>query len=136
MSSVIFVACASALVIAAIGIALFVIGSPEQIRASRMDQRRVQDLTSLSATISNRHQTGDPLPATLQDVIKEARWSSLAIEDPETRAPYGYNVKGPDEFEVCAVFATSTEDPQLGSPSWRHPTGLHCFDFTVKSRPH
>jgi hypothetical protein len=102
-----------------------------------MDQQRVQELASLSTTISGRHQAGDPLPTTLQDIVKQPQWSYVRIEDPETRAPYEYNVKGPDQFEVCAVFATSTEgSPLVTNPTWQHPVGHHCFDFTVKPRPH
>ncbi len=68
-----------------------------------------------------------PLPASLDDVRVGARQRRPRIADPESGAPYEYQVMSESTFRVCATFARVRDNP--GDVAWNHPAGRHCFEF-------
>ncbi|MET0891939.1 MAG: hypothetical protein ABWY01_00030 [Pseudoxanthomonas sp.] len=121
---------ASVVVVAALIGAMLVMGSPASQRESRLDRKREQDLARISMLISTRVQAGKPLPASLVALANEPG-VRLAIGDPQTGAPYGYETTGRDSYRLCAVFTTDTaQESGRGwiDQEWLHGQGRHCFD--------
>lgn len=124
----VFALCASFVVGAAVIAAFLVIGSPEHIRATRLDDDRVTDLQALIDAIGEDRRHGDPLPESLAQLVNRPTHSYLRTLDPETKQPYDYRVLDPDRFELCAQFATATKDPDRPASLLRnHGSGRQCF---------
>ena len=115
-------------VVAAVIAGLMTAGSPAQARLERLDQRRVQDLSTIRQSVNaywNRHSN---LPAALADAAGTNGQPSLPV-DPATKQAYGYRVTGPNTFELCAEFQSSSADA-IGWPDgshWAHGIGHQCF---------
>lgn len=124
-----FLALGISAVAAAIVAALVVLGPPREHRARRMDERRVDDLTSLGRATDLYWSRHGKLPANLGDLAPEPGWD-LATQDPETQQLYEYRVLGDDRYELCARFQQPSARP---SPTfWSHPAGRHCFALEVR----
>lgn len=133
----------SGIVVVTVVAGFFVVGSPQKERLLRFDDRRVSDLQSLQSEVLFFWQSKNRLPevlAQLEDDIRGIR----APHDPETGAEYGYEVRGPETFALCATFVK--ENIGASSPSgvpkpvsydrsfganWEHPAGYFCFERTI-----
>ena len=53
----------------------------------------------------------------------------VAITDPVTREPYGYEAGEGTAYELCATFARATTEREFRRvrPFSRHEAGRHCF---------
>ena len=91
---------------AAIVLGFFASGSPFAARIKKIDDKRVRNLQTLQREIVNYWQAKDALPQTLDD-LKDSISGFVPPKDPETNEPYGYNVLGDLEFELCANFKSS-----------------------------
>ncbi len=142
-----FAAAAIALVVLAVGLGLWLAGSPGKERARKYDQTRVSDLQMISSAIDAYHAKNARLPGSLSELVGEAKgeWYVRTIVDPETAAIYEYQATGDKTYKLCAVF-TMPSDPQMNDPmrpmampsypspvypDWNHPAGSYCFDLTV-----
>lgn len=115
-------------------------GSPMSQRLERLDERRVNDLRAIQEEIYTITYQGvdrynqptpitklpRPLPVSLDQVVKLAQFQRPSIVDPDSGAPYSYDVRG-SKFSLCAVF--STEQDNSYNVFWNHPAGEHCFEF-------
>ncbi len=127
---------ASAVVVATVIAAMLAIGSPSAQRDSRMDRKREQDLNAIAMAIDGHVSDGEPLPADLSVLAKEPG-VSLEINDPQSRAPYTYQVTGERTYKLCAVFSTDTAKDggnPYGNQEWPHGVGQKCFDRKVDKR--
>ena len=108
----------SALGAAAVAVAvvsgLVTLGSPAGQRRERLDARRAQDLQVISQAIDRYEATHERLPATL-DELQRSSDIQVAITDPVTLEPYGYETGEGTAYELCAVFelATATAERRL-----------------------
>ena len=68
-----------------------------------------------------------PLPASLEEVVAEARFRRPGIRDPQTGELYGYEVVGDSRFRLCAGF--NAERDESFDVVWNHPPGRHCFEI-------
>jgi hypothetical protein len=114
-------------------------GSPGTERVRQLDARRVDDVrmiyreamrlsygpawTDPSVPLAQ----GAPLPATLDEVARQAQNVRPRIADPETGRPYEYAVSGPTTFQICAVFGQSRDE--VRDVAWNHGAGRHCWNF-------
>lgn len=129
---------ASVVILASIIYGFFLIGLPSSQRARRFDERRVNDLSIIQNEIINYWQNKDVLPASL-DNLKNSISSFVPPTDPETEQSYGYKVKDPLSFGICAEFKTSamsgnSKMPMLKSAhqqNWNHDKGHVCFERTI-----
>jgi hypothetical protein len=133
---------ATAIVLLAIIWGFVIIGSPGTERQRKFDEQRINDLRTINSEILNivRDWRGydpnaeialrNPLPATLGEVEKLARYARPNITDPETGTPYEYRVKNQSEYELCAMF-TFRRELQYDI-FWDHPAGRHCYQFDAK----
>ena len=118
-----------------------IVGSPNEERMRKLDERRANDLQGLQYEIVNYWQAKDVLPKALSDIKDDIRGVRVPA-DPETNVPYEYAVKGDMQFELCAVFArvSSDADSEAARPvglyggineNWQHGAGRTCFMRTI-----
>lgn len=138
--------------LAAIVAGFFMVGSPKEERMRRFDGERVAHLQQLQWNIIEYWQSKGKLPAKLADLNDPTRGVIVPVDpDPDKKGePYGYEIKGPETFELCATFQTETvsedfssriakkpipAEPSFGGISgsdvWTHGVGLTCFDRTI-----
>jgi hypothetical protein len=136
---------AGLVVIAAIVAGFFIIGTPQDARAMRLDNQRVSDLQGMQWQIVNYWQQKERLPGTLAE-LQDPISGYLLPRDPETGESYGYRAVGSLSFELCGTFAREGQGtnyygprplafPEKGiSPeldSWQHEAGQECFARTI-----
>ena len=120
-------------------------GSPFSARPTRLDDRRVDDLTAIHHAIQKmttaRSQSGlkyvHPLPATLEEVAAFQRTQQsgrvLSLADPQTGMPYGYRTTGEKSYELIAMFTAKRE--KTFNLFWNHPAGEQRYSFDALSPP-
>jgi len=133
-------AAVSAVVVASLLGAVFVIGSPLEQRKIRLDNRRLEDLHNISKSIRKFAQNpNNVLPPDLQTLGEI--FSEHVPTDPDTDMPYKYKVLDAQSYQLCAVFLR----PSPGSYrlrhsdydyDWRrtHAAGEQCFKYTIKEQ--
>lgn len=116
---------ASLVVIASLVWSVKTIGTPAEMRAKKIDDTRLSDLSSLQQQILNRFQMTDKLPATTAELVNALQGISVPV-DPITNLPYEYKIVQqpvlkmnyttnrkelvtPAIFELCATFGTVRE---------------------------
>ncbi|PIP63014.1 hypothetical protein COW98_00895 [Candidatus Roizmanbacteria bacterium CG22_combo_CG10-13_8_21_14_all_35_9] len=136
-----FVWSISALVLAVIITGFFLIGSPQKERIARFDQQRVYNLQSIQSEIVNYWVNKRTLPQNFS-VLEDPISGYKVPTDPETNSQYEYIIKGPDSFELCAIFGSASSDSgNLKTPiavpagsynqNWQHGAGITCFERTI-----
>lgn len=138
------------IVAAAIVAGFFIVGSPQEERFRRFDDRRVADLQTIQGQVVNFWQTKSKLPVTLDD-LADSISGFTAPRDPSDRSSYEYRTTGQLAFELCATFARPSEgksdargrpypaEPSLMGPyggdpiaqNWDHAAGHSCFSRTI-----
>jgi hypothetical protein len=92
----------------AIYFAFCVMGSPMKQRDLRLDERRIQDLSSIQSQVIYFWQQKEKLPAKIEDLANPISYYSLPV-DPEFEKgrKYEYNIKDEAKltFELCAEFS-------------------------------
>ena len=131
-----------AVVITAVGFGFYVAGSPQNQRAVRFDERRVQDLSSLQYQIINYWQKKNELPKNLDEMANDIL-GIVIPKDPKTSVAYEYQVLDSLKFELCATFETSSSDPNVYKSrtapvypggemqTWSHEAERTCFQRTI-----
>ena len=127
-----------ALVIAAVGYSIYVIGTPSQQRDLRLDQQRIGDLRNISNNIYTYLELNEEMPTSLFEMIGP-KYHIRSIEDPETGAPYAYRIIDGTDYELCAVFATDSPERQaerrpFSESIWDHGPGRTCFALTIEAK--
>ena len=134
-------------VIVAVVIGFWLVGSPQQERLRRFDERRVQDLQILQSEIINYWMNKNFLPNNLSALKDDIR-GFIPPKDPQTRKDYDYNVGNSQNliFELCAHFTLSnmngtseisapkpfySSDYYADQQNWRHDSGLVCFERKI-----
>lgn len=131
----VFAVCSSIVVLAAIGAALMVLGSPGEARKRRLDELRVRDLNAISNSLETYRRTHDDLPASL-DQLSRPNGPAQSFSDPESKARYEYRPLGREAFELCARFQTTadaTTDTGAANAFWHHGPGRKCFRIEVRA---
>ena len=130
---------AVAVTAAAVGWGLWTVGSPENRRLEKLDERRLDDLRGIAREMRGLvYDAGDerlerPLFDDLASLAAAARNRRVTIEDPVTGEPYAYRVLDTHRYELCATFARPRDaDFEV---SWNHPAGRHCFVIDVREWP-
>ena len=96
------------LVVAAISYSFSVMGSPAKQRSLRLDDRRVNDLTSIQYQVINFWQQKEKLPKDLTEMVNPLTGYSLPVPPEfEKGEKYEYTVLDVKalKFELCATFA-------------------------------
>jgi hypothetical protein len=139
---------AGALALFAVVAGFLVIGTPGEMRMARYDAQKVGDLQTIQWQVVNYWQQKQELPATLSDLADPLSGMTIPV-DPETAAPYRYEVTGANSFTLCATFNVESQDlsGQGSYPArdismsygfvgemdqnWWHGAGETCFTRTI-----
>jgi len=121
-----------------------IVGTPSEMRMSRFDQQKVQDLQTLQYEIANYYQLKRELPDSLAELADPFTTYGLPA-DPQGGA-YRYEKTGDLSFRLCATFNRESEDlagqggyghsmarPMMGGieETWQHGAGETCFTRTI-----
>lgn len=125
-------------VAAAVAAGFVVLGPPSQARAYRLDERRVNDLHTISLAIDRYWGRHNALPASL-DALPKATGLHIDLRDPVTASPYGYRVLGDRKYELCADFERASPDDRPpfapdDQASFLHAAGRQCFTLEARDR--
>ena len=121
---------ASILVVGALVWSISIVGTPSQMRAMRVDDTRLSDLSGIQQQIFNHFQSTDKLPATIAE-LDDAFQGYAVPTDPITKKAYIYiltqqpvlkmnyvtnkkEVVTPAVFQLCATFDTKRAYDQRG----------------------
>ncbi len=125
-------------IVVAVAVSFFVIGTPGTERLRRFDDVRVNHLSTIQDEIVDFWTKKDRLPLALNELQNDTSYFNVP-RDPETNAEYGYRVLGQYQFELCANFTTDNEGaadssriPKSVYPygyevRWSHSIGQKCF---------
>jgi len=131
---------AAVVTLAALGWGFVLVGTPDQRRLERFDERRVRDLQRIAKEIDSLVYDADrpgvlqqPLPAALEELKGKTRYWKLSLLDPDTGQPYGYVIKSGTTYELCATFSLPRDEDT--EAFWNHPAGRHCFLIDALDAP-
>jgi len=101
------------------------IGTPQNQRALRADEKRLQDLYGLSGQINLYWTSNHKLPEHLDQL------PGAVVADAVTRQPYEYHLKDGSKYELCATFFLDSQlnDARRTPSRWSHSAGRHCFEL-------
>jgi hypothetical protein len=128
---------AAAVVVLVVALGLYLAGAPANVRREALDQRRVNELQTLSQDVRGYHEHNGHLPGTLVELEQLSTRPAAGFADPVTSKPYRYQVVDSSSFELCATFdAPDSRGPygQGETAFWRHAAGEGCFTFKVNTR--
>ena len=118
----------------------FIIGSPQTQRQIRLDQEKVNDLSSIQWQITNFYQQKERLPKDITE-LEDPLIGFLLPTDPESKEAYGYKIIENLTFELCAEFNKESDDTETSfirepfgfaiDSNWTHDEGVVCFERTV-----
>ena len=123
----------TAIVVGTVITAIVLLDPPGVQRQRKMDERRVEDLSSLQRATEEYWTRHKALPSDLATLSKEPGLR-VPETDPETGSPYVFEVTGPKSYRLCAVFARDSAErasSPYASVKWAHGAGRHCFDLTI-----
>jgi hypothetical protein len=119
----IFISAVVIIVIAMIGVSLFMIGSPQKERARRFDGQRVSDLWSIERQVQYQWDLEQAVPESLAE-IKEQLYRGDGVNDPETNKTYAYTKISDDSYEICVQFNLEA-DEDMNNRSYANPKGQY-----------
>lgn len=114
-------------------------GSPTKQREFRLDEQRIYDLQAIQGQLIEYWQRKEALPQTLDELENSLGWFQVPT-DPETQAPYAYEITDDLSFNLCATFAHPTPSwnqslskeatlpHETMNENWRHGAGEECFE--------
>jgi hypothetical protein len=107
------------------------LGPPSVQREFRADGQRLNDLYQLTVVVRNYWtEHASQLPSSIDQL------SGRAHSDPVTMTPFEYHPKQGSQYELCAVFARSSQrETAAGPDQWSHPAGRHCFPLDASVVP-
>jgi hypothetical protein len=120
-------------VIAAVVAGLFILGSPTEERARRIDRRRVADLQGIAAATDLYWTRHSRVPASLDDLTAEPG-VRIGTRDPVSSEIYAYQPLDSTRYEVCATFERESGEtsPDPKRNLWAHGPGSQCFQLEAK----
>ncbi len=120
----------------------FVVGSPQEERLRRFDERRVQDLQQIQSQIINYWSNKSQLPQTLSQLKDDISGFNVP-KDSQTGEDYQYEIKNSLTFALCANFSLPSLEIETRksvptydyygytSQNWQHKEGLVCFERKI-----
>ena len=121
-------------VTAAVIAGIYLLGSPSEERARRLDERRVQDLSGISQAIDVYWTRQSNVPSSL-DQLRSETGANITVTDPLTNAPYEFRLLEEGKYELCASFEGDSRESEgrFGAGFWTHRAGRQCFQRGASS---
>jgi hypothetical protein len=120
-------------VAAAVVAALVLLGSPQEQRARRLDERREEDLRGLASAVDLHYTRAGRLPGSLGELSPDLG-PAPATRDPDTGEPYEFQPTSDDRYRLCATFTRESSTERWGPRRdfWSHGAGRHCFELQAE----
>jgi len=114
----------------AVAVGLVMSGPPSEVRARRLDERRMQDLESLSRLVDVYWAREHRLPASHDDLAR-VMGQAADLRDPTTNVPYEFRTIDARRYQLCAQFDRSSDPTSLPLTHvfWSHRAGGQCFEL-------
>ena len=120
---------------------LIMLGTPSRARQRRLDDVRVQDLSSISNALDSYWSKHNILPDTVDSLVSTHLLDRIPT-DPESKVRYPIHLTGAQSYRLCATFSQPLDTTDgtrsnyygglyRGRHSWQHGAGESCFDFTA-----
>jgi hypothetical protein len=129
-------AASTAVVVVFVALGFWNNGGPARQRMQRADNRRLQDLYTLSTQIRSYWRSpgnSQKLPVHLDEL------GAVVDSDPTSRQQYEYRPGQGSDYQLCATFALSGGDNPRGdrtsNTEWSHPAGRYCFKLDASHDP-
>jgi hypothetical protein len=116
-------------VVAVVAAGVYLLNSPSEERALRLDERRVGDLITLAAAVDVYWMRHERLPTSL-DELRSEPVGRVEWNDPASGAPYEYRPLAERSYEMCATFdrdSAARGRLRSGDAVWGHRPGRQCF---------
>ena len=126
--------------VATVVAAIWIAGTPAEVRARKADGQRVDDLVAIREALERHYKDSGSLPESLQDVEFRSRPDPdhPVPEDPVTFQPYGYERTGKTAYRLTAIFQTDPIGRRITTESdWQYPftryqRGENTFDIEIE----
>lgn len=105
-------------------------GNPNKVRDLNIDSSKVDDLTSISYSISNFYSQNKKLPENLNQLGNNTK-------DKDTGLDYGYIMMSTSssKYSLCATFKRDIDyKNDYNLSKWSHPKGDYCFDLDANQK--
>jgi hypothetical protein len=126
-------------VLAVIVVGILTIGSPTSQRNIRLDQQRVNDLSSIQNAVLDYYRgNNNTLPKDLTLLSQGSTYYLSNLKDPQTTVNYEYRVVSTNMYELCATFSADNSNEVMTYPNsdlWNHGVGRTCFERTAGELP-
>ena len=141
------------IITASVIFSFFIIDNPSVRRAKRLDQIRIERLSSINNAIydfygpENDVYGHQRLPKDLDELVSTTRFfiPQDDLNDPDvSRGQFEYIITGNKTYQLCATFDTDYNETIKDRPSpelfqewgrenttFYHPIGRHCFDLSI-----
>ena len=121
-------------VTAAIGVGIYLLGSPAEERERRLDERRVEDLSGIASAVDLYWTRETRFPSSLE-ALRTETGTGVAIVDPATGAAYEFRPLDGAQYELCAVFEGESRDSDrfIDAGFWSHRAGRQCFQRSARA---
>jgi hypothetical protein len=112
---------------------MFLLGSPAEERALRLDDRRIEDLSAIARAVDLYWTRHTRLPSSL-DELQQEPGVNVTVLDPGAAQRYEYRPAGAETYELCAQFARDSRQsgPRAADGFWSHGAGHQCFRREAK----
>ena len=121
---------ASLVILLTIVCSIYIFGSPSKVRDLNIDSAKVNDLTSISFSITNFYSQNNKLPENLNQLGNN-------LKDKETGLDYGYIVlsASSSKYFLCATFKTDVDyKNDYNLSDWSHTKGDYCFELDATKK--
>jgi hypothetical protein len=122
---------ATVVVVATLGMALWIVGSPSSARQAAADRTRINSLQFVQSEVNSYFTNHKALPKSLSEIDLSS--TSPEIRDPVTNEPIEYKTLDSRRYRLCVNFETDTRQQKTGS--WdefsKHPKGRFCFELSA-----
>ena len=121
---------ASLVILLTIVFSIYIFGSPSKVRDLNIDSAKVNDLTSISFSITNFYSQNNKLPENLNQLGNN-------LKDKETGLDYGYIVlsASSSKYFLCATFKTDVDyKNDYNLSDWSHTKGDYCFELDATKK--
>lgn len=121
---------ASLVILLTIVFSIYIFGSPSKVRDLNIDSTKVNDLTSISFSVTNFYSENKKLPENLNQLGNN-------LKDKETGIDYGFIVlsASSSKYYLCATFKTDVDyKNDYNLSDWSHPKGDYCFELDAAKK--
>ncbi len=105
------------------------IETPSEVRAMRLDEEQITDLSTIQSFVENVYSVSNTLPESLDELSTRM----TVPEAPEGRPAYTYTKTGDLTFELCATFEKPSRPSDFATPAWPSEVGIkNPYDWNHK----